>query len=114
MRMFPALNDATSSRVIINSMPRALAFGDLPTDSDSTLSVPSSCSIRYIKNNPFEGLTEGYESRLLSIGCVMFLHFLNEWANNFFAGLGIELHVESYAFSLYGGNELHGVTPSQG
>jgi hypothetical protein len=28
--------------------------------------------------------------------------------------LGIELHVESYAFSLDGGNELHGVTPSQG
>lgn len=112
--MFPALNDATSSRVIIKSMPRALAFAALPTDSDSTLRVPSSCSIRYIKNSPFDGLTEGYESRFLSIGCVMFLHFLNEWANNFFAGLGIELHVESYALSLDGSNEFHGVTPSQG
>jgi hypothetical protein len=44
----------------------------------------------------------------------MFLHFLNEWANNFFAGLGVELHVESYALSLDGSNEFHGVTPSQG
>lgn len=67
-----------------------------------------------MENNPLDGLTEGYKSRLLSIGLVMLVHFFYEWSDYFFAGLGVELHVESYALSLDGGNEFHDVTPSQG
>jgi hypothetical protein len=44
----------------------------------------------------------------------MLVHFFYEWSDYFFAGLGIELHVESYALSFDGGNEFHDITPSQG